>query len=319
MAEQTTAYESVLFPGQGSQERGMGRDLAESDKQVMDLWRLAEKKSGARLREIFWDGDEQAMTQTRYQQPALFVTGMGLWKHLSPLLSPAFMAGHSVGEFTALAAAGALGMQDALDLVCLRGRFMFEAGEQRSGCMAAVLKLDEDTVQSIVSQACEQTEDELCVANYNSPQQTVISGARPALERALEMVRERKGRGKELPVSGAFHSRLMDEPARELAKVMKKMSWHRPGIPVHLNVTARTCCDPDEIARTLSLQMISPVLWSQLILDQWDKGVRMWWELGPKGVLTRLMRHILGEKEEPWEAEYVCTLEGIEQVRERKR
>lgn len=319
MTEQTTAYESVLFPGQGSQERGMGRDLAESDRQIMDLWRLAEKKSGARLREIFWDGDEQAMTQTRYQQPALFVTGMGLWRHLSPLLSPAFMAGHSVGEFTALAAAGALGVQEALDLVCLRGRFMFEAGEHRSGCMAAVLKLDKDTVQSIVSQACEQTEDVLCVANYNSPQQTVISGARPALERALEMVRDNKGRGKELPVSGAFHSRLMDEPARELARVIEKMSWHRPDIPVHLNVTAQPCSGPQEIARTLSRQMISPVLWSQLILDQWDKGVRMWWELGPKGVLTRLMQHILGEKEEPWEAEYVCTLEGIEQVRERMR
>ncbi|MFO7876627.1 MAG: ACP S-malonyltransferase [Desulfovermiculus sp.] len=319
MTEQTTAYESVLFPGQGSQERGMGRDLAESDEQVMELWRLAEKKSGARLREIFWDGDEQAMTQTRYQQPALFVTGMGLWRHLSSLLSPAFVAGHSVGEFTALAAAGALGVQEALDLVCLRGRFMFEAGEYRSGSMAAVLKLDEGTVQSIVSQACEQTEDELCVANYNSPQQTVISGARPALERALEMVRENKGRGKELPVSGAFHSRLMDEPARELAQVMEKMSWHRPDIPVHLNVTAQACSDPQEIAKALSLQMISPVLWSQLILNQWDKGIRMWWELGPKGVLTRLMRHILGEKEESWEAEYVCTLDGIEQVRERMR
>ena len=318
MQDQTTAKRSVLFPGQGSQERGMGRDLAEYDEQIMDLWRAAEKKSGASLREIFWDGDDQAMTETRYQQPALFVTGLGLWRHVSAALAPHYLAGHSVGEFTALASAGVLTADEALDLVCLRGRLMFEAGEHRAGCMAAVLKLEEDQVQEIVSHACDETGDELCVANFNSPQQIVISGSRSALDRALEMVRTNKGRGKELAVSGAFHSRLMDEPARELARVMQKITWSRPRIPVHLNVTAQAAQTDQEIAEAMTRQMISPVLWSQLIEDQWDKGVRAWWELGPKGVLTRLMRHILDRKaEEPWEAEYVCTLDGIGQVRER--
>lgn len=318
MQDQTTGKRSVLFPGQGSQEREMGRDLAEHDEQIMDLWRAAEKKSGASLREIFWDGDNQAMTETRYQQPALFVTGLGLWRHVSSTLSPDYLTGHSVGEFTALAAAGALDALEALDLVCLRGRLMFEAGKHRAGCMAAVLKLEENQVQAIISQACDETGDELCVANYNSPQQIVISGSRSALDRALEMVRTHKGRGMELPVSGAFHSRLMNEPARELARVMQKTTWRSPRIPVHLNVTAHAAQTDQEIAEAMSRQMISPVLWSQLIRDQWDKGVRVWWELGPKGVLTRLMGHILARKaEEPWEAEYVCTLDGIRQVRER--
>ena len=318
MQDQTTAKRSVLFPGQGSQERGMGRDLAEHDEQIMDLWREAEKKSGASLREIFWDGDNQAMTETRYQQPALFVTGLGLWRHGASTLSPDYLTGHSVGEFTALAAAGALDALEALELVCLRGRLMFEAGKHRAGCMAAVLKLEENQVQAIISQACDETGDELCVANYNSPQQIVISGSRSALDRALEMVRTHKGRGMELPVSGAFHSRLMNEPARELARVMQKTTWRSPRIPVHLNVTAQAAQTDQEIAEAMSRQMISPVLWSQLIVDQCDKGVRVWWELGPKGVLTRLMRHILdGKAEESWEAEYVCTLDGIRQVRER--
>jgi [acyl-carrier-protein] S-malonyltransferase len=316
MAEQTTAYIGVLFPGQGSQEKGMGRDLAENDPQIMDLWRTAEMKCGANLREIFWDGDEQAMTQTRYQQPALFLTGMSLWWHLGPFLSPMFLAGHSVGEFTALSAAGVLGPEQALDLVCLRGRLMFEAGEHHSGSMAAVLKLEEAVVREIVNQVCAQTGDDLCVANYNSPQQIVISGSRPALNRALELVREKKGRGKELPVSGAFHSRLMEEPARELARVMQKVTWRDPKIPVHLNVTARAANRAQDIVDALAKQMISPVLWSQLILDQWDNGVRRWWELGPKGVLTRLMRHILGDMDEPWKADYVCTLDGVRQVRQ---
>lgn len=319
MREQTTAYTSVLFPGQGSQERGMGRDLAEADAQSMDLWRTAEKKCKAGLREIFWDGDEQAMTQTRYQQPALFVTGISLWRHLAAALSPSFLAGHSVGEFTALAAADVLGVEEALELVCLRGQLMFETGEYRFGSMAAVLKLDEKQVRSIVRQAGEETGEEICVANYNSPQQIVISGAKTAVDRALDMVRDMKGRGKELPVSGAFHSRLMQEPAAELAKVMQKMDWQGPKIPVHLNVTAQPAKTAQEICEAMSTQMISPVLWSQLILDQWARGARTWWELGPKGVLTRLMRHILSDQGDPWEADYICTQDAVAQVRERSK
>jgi [acyl-carrier-protein] S-malonyltransferase len=292
----------------------MGRDIAEFDTQVMDLWRAAEKKCGAELREIFWDGDEQAMTETRYQQPALFLTGLGLWRHVGACLAPSCMAGHSVGEFTALAAAGALAADEALDLVCVRGRLMYEAGEQRAGSMAAVLKLEQDVVRDIVHRVGAETGEELCVANCNSPQQTVISGARPALERAGEKVRECRGRYKELPVSGAFHSRLMEEPAKELAGVMQNVTWKAPRIPVHLNVTSRTARTAGEIAEAMSRQMISPVLWSQIILDQWDQGVRRWWELGPKGVLTRLMRHILSEKTEPWEAEFVATLQGVQQM-----
>ena len=295
----------------------MGRDVAEYDKEIMDLWRLAEKKTGAGLREIFWDGDQEAMTQTRYQQPALCVVGLGLWKHLSAKLRPGAVAGHSVGEFTALAAAEVMSVEATLELVSLRGRLMYEAGAQRAGGMAAVLKLGEEDVQNIVQEVCAQTEDTLCVANFNSPQQIVISGAQAAVELASEKVRDKKGRCKSLPVSGAFHSELMREPARELAQVMRRMNWHDPRIAVHLNVTGTAVTKAQDILDIMQKQMISPVCWSQIIFDQWEQGVRSWWELGPKGVLTRLMRHILKDMDEAWEAECLSTLQDAAQMRDR--
>lgn len=306
---------AVLFPGQGSQEKGMGREMAESVPEVMDLWKMAEKISRAPLREIYWEGDPRAMTETRYQQPALVVVGLGLWSRLGSLLKPAYLAGHSVGEYSALAAGGVLQVKEVLKLVCLRGKLMFEAGTEQRGKMAACLKLHQDSVQEIVDEVKAKSNQELCIANFNSPAQLVISGKEPAVDLALDLIKQRKGRGVVLPVSGAFHSGLMREPARELSKYMQRYSWTASRIPVHLNATGRPETKEGLIREKMQEQMISPVLWLQLIQDQWERGVRHWLELGPKGVLTGLAKHILA-RDTNWQAGNVSSLEEVEMVRE---
>ena len=305
---------AALFPGQGSQERGMGRDVAEQFPEAMELWKRAERIAGLPLREIYWDGDAQAMAETGSLQPALLVTGYTLWTCAAAWMSPSFFAGHSVGEYTALAAARVLDIQEAIELISLRGRLMSEAGQDQSGKMAAILKLGQSDVEEIVSQACEESAQELCIANFNSPGQLVISGSEEALECALALCREKRGRGVRLPVSGAFHSGLMDEASRELARVMDRYQWRDAAVPVHLNVTAQPEDRAEQILATMKLQMRSPVLWTQLVEDQYEKGVQTWLEFGPKGVLTKLVKHILNDANRQWQAEPVDSLEAIAQL-----
>lgn len=311
MSGQSTNTGAVMFPGQGSQEKGMGRDIAEAHSEVMDLWKKGEQIADAPLREIFWEGDEQAMTETRYQQPALVITSLGLWQVLSSSIRSKYFSGHSIGEYTALIASGALDPEQALELVCLRGRLMSEAGKTASGKMAAILKLPREKVQEIVDQASEDTGKTLLIANYNTPYQLVISGAEDAVDKAMELAKQNRGRVVALPVSGAFHSPLMNEAAQELAGFMEKIQWKSPGVPVHLNVTAREETNAENLLANMQKQMISPVYWTQLILDQWDKGVRKWWEVGPKKVLTNLVKNILRDSEENWEVQTIGSLEDI--------
>ncbi len=306
---------AVLFPGQGSQEKGMGREVAEYDPEVMDLWKRSEKISGASLREIYWDGDDQAMTQTRYQQPALLVVGLGLWIQLGSTLKPGAMAGHSVGEYAALAASGVLNLPDVLEIVALRGRLMFEAGEQQVGKMAACLKLEQHALEEIVQEAGSQTGQELCIANFNSPMQLVLSGAGPAVDLAVKMIKEKKGRAIPLPVSGAFHSAFMQEAAKELAAFMAKLHWARPRIPIHMNVTGRAESSSENILSLMQQQMISPVHWLQIIRDQQEQGIRRWFELGPKGVLTGLFRYIFDQSTD-WHAEKISGLDEVQNLQQ---
>ncbi|MFW6388270.1 MAG: ACP S-malonyltransferase [Desulfohalobiaceae bacterium] len=314
MMEQTAGKTAVLFPGQGSQEKGMGRDIAETWPEVMQIWKDAEQASGVELREIFWQGDTQAMQETRYLQPAMFAASLGIWHVVGPRLQPEFAAGHSVGEFTALAASSVLEYKDCLQLVVLRGRLMSEAGQNQAGGMLAVLKLDQQTLQQIVDQAVEQTGGELCIANFNSPQQLVLSGSHEALQAAKDLIKAHRGKAIALPVSGAFHSRLMQEAAQELASYMQRLQWHSPRLTLHLNVSARPEQDPQAIARGLQKQMISPVLWLQLVQDQWARGVRSWFELGPRDVLSKLLKYCLQDKEEPWQASKVDTLQAVQEL-----
>lgn len=306
----------VVFPGQGSQEPGMGRALAERFPEAMELWKRAEKAAGAPLREIYWDGAEQDMARTRYLQPAMTATTLGLWITGHQRMRADALAGHSLGEFAALAAARILGIPEVLELTALRGRLMDEAGSSQGGKMAAVLKLPRETVQEIVEAVRGSNHfspaSELRIANDNSPAQFVISGSAELVDQAAALVKEHKGRAVPLAVSGAFHSALMREPAREFAGALRKLDWQPPRIPVYFNVTAATQADPTRIQNLVAEQMTTAVLWTQTVLAQWADGARMWIELGPKGVLTRLVSAILGQMDQPWESKSVSGLDQLE-------
>lgn len=305
MKDVTTA---VIFPGQGSQEKGMGRDLAEASADCLDLWKAAEAASGLELRAIFWEGDEADMADTRALQPALTAVNLSFW--LAARLSPAFVAGHSLGEYAALAAAGVLQAKDALALVALRGRLMAEAAD---GAMAAILKLDQAAVEDIVAAARAETdagEDALRIANYNTPQQHVVSGTPAAVQAAGRLTKERKGRAVALAVSGAFHSPLMAPAATEFAKALEKKHFSTPRMPVVCNVSAAPETDPAAIRGLMARQMTQSVLWTQSVRRMHDDGVRRFVELGPKGVLTRMVGAIL-EGREPVEAVSASSLAAL--------
>lgn len=299
---------AVLFPGQGSQQKGMGRDVAEARSEAMDLWVLAEKESGLDLRGIFWDGEDSDMADTRALQPGLTVVNLSLWLAAKGNLSPAAAAGHSLGEFAALAAAGVLSVEDAVRAVSVRGRLMADAGGEGQG-MAAVLKLDRGAVEDVVAEARDRADAELRIANYNSPAQFVISGMQSALDTAAALIKERKGRAVALAVSGAFHSPLIQEAADEFATVLGRLDWREPAFPVYFNVTGRPEGDAGAIRKMMQRQMTSSVLWIDTMVNQFDTGVRRFVELGPKGVLTKLASVNL--KGRDIEAQGADTLEKI--------
>lgn len=290
MPENTTA---LLFPGQGSQEAGMGRDLAESSKDAMELWKSAERISNVPLREIYWEGDTEAMANTRNLQPALTVVNMALYQFLAPHLSPACVAGHSLGEYSALVAAKVISPEDALNIVSIRGQLMAEADPEGKGAMAAILKMPLQTVRDLVDQVAKDTGETLIVANYNTPAQFVISGTKGAVAEAQSRVKELKGRAIPLAVSGAFHSPLMDKAAAELRRALNRVTWRRPQTPIFCNVTGTAIVDGESLGDIMPRQMTSSVMWIDTITNQYHSGVRQWIEIGPKGVLGKMVKPIL--------------------------
>ncbi len=287
---------SIVFPGQGSQEPGMGRDLAEHSAEAMDLWKKAESTSGLPLREIYWDGDESAMAATRNLQPALTVVNLNLWIFLSGRLEAAGFAGHSLGEYSALFAARVLPMDQLLELVCLRGRLMDDAVNQ-DGRMAAILKLTQAQVEGLVADAAKALGQEIRIANYNTPGQFVVSGHAQAVDHVCAAVKPLKGRAMVLPVSNAFHSPYMGEAGAELAKFMDRLDWRDPKTPVYLNVTGRPEPDGAALKDIMKRQMTSSVHWTQTIENQYADGMRSYVELGPKGALSRMISQILKDCE----------------------
>ncbi|BFR48156.1 ACP S-malonyltransferase [Nitratidesulfovibrio sp. HK-II] len=302
---------AILFPGQGSQEPGMGRDVADAMPEAMDLWKKAERASGLPLREIYWDGgDDKAMADTRNLQPALTVVNLSLWLRLAGRVAPACAAGHSLGEYAAAAASGALSVDRTLELVSLRGQLMAEADPDGKGAMAAVLKLALADVEDVVREAAEATGQMIRIANYNTPGQLVLSGTRDAIADAAARVKERKGRALVLPVSGAFHSPLMDEAAKELARAMRSATWARPRFAVYCNVTGRAVTDGESLHEAMTKQMTSSVQWISTVTNQWNDGVRRWVEAGPKGVLTKMVGPILAASGVPAAEEGGWAAEG---------
>ena len=280
---------SLLFPGQGSQTPGMGRDVAEARPEAMQLWKRAEAVSGLPLREIFWEGDDAAMSDTRALQPALTVVNLNLWRELSGRVSARAAAGHSLGEFSALAAAGVLDEESALRIVSLRGRLMAEADPDRRGGMAALLKMTPETVAEIVAEAARETDSLLIVANYNTPGQLVASGSRKAVECVCAKAKERKGRGVPLAVSGAFHSPMMEKANKELEPLLRKAVWRKPRFPVYCNVLGEAVTDGESARDMMLRQMTSSVRWIDTMRNEFRDGVRHWLELGPKPLLGKMV------------------------------
>lgn len=278
---------AILFPGQGSQEKGMGRDVAEAHDWAMDLWKLAEDESGLPLREIYWDGEDADMADTKALQPALTVTDLTLWRAAADHIKPMAAAGHSLGEYPALAAAGVLSPADAVKAVAVRGKLMAGCGCEGQG-MSAIVKLEQDAVAEIVDKAARETGDLLLIANYNSPAQFVVSGMLSALGVVGDLAREMKGRAIPLAVSGAFHSPLIGEAAKEFSGVLRKLAWSEPKIPVFLNVTAQPEADPAKLSEIMMKQMTSPVRWIKIMSNMYGGGARCFVEFGPKSVLSKL-------------------------------
>ncbi len=284
---------ALLFPGQGSQFVGMGHDLAERFPEARAVFEEADDALGGTLSRIMWEGPETELTATLNAQPAILAHSVAVHRVVAARLGEVrCAAGHSLGEFSAYVAAGALRFDEAVRTVRLRGELMFRGGEERPGTMAAVLGLDDDVVERVCREA--SREGEACVpANYNSPGQIVISGDVVAVDRAVERAREAGARrARRLNVSGAFHSPLMAVAEAGLATRLETVALERPAFPVVSNVTAEPVSDPDAARDLLVRQLTSPVRWTACVRTMVDAGVRRFFELGPGSVLSGLLKRI---------------------------
>jgi len=304
---------AILFPGQGSQEKGMGQDVAEKHGEALELWKMAEAESGLPLREIYWDGEEADMADTRALQPALTVTNISLWLAVKSKVAPVATAGHSLGEFASLAAAGVLSVEDTIKAVTLRGKLMADAGGEGHG-MAAIVRMGQDKVEPIVEAAARDSGKELRIANYNTPAQFVISGESEALDLAEAQVKEAKGRAIRLAVSGAFHSPLIQEAADEFATFLGSLSWGAPAFPVFHNATALPEPEADKVMAIMQRQMTSSVLWIQTMQAMYAMGARDFMEVGPKGVLSKMVKPNLKDSGDDWAASAIGSLEKAEEL-----
>jgi [acyl-carrier-protein] S-malonyltransferase len=282
-----------IFPGQGSQYVGMGRDLCERYEEARQTFDCAERTLGADLTRIMFEGPEDALRQTECAQPAIFVHSVALSRALSAQgLSATMVAGHSLGEYSALVASGALEFEEALALVRDRAQSMQDACEANPGAMAAVIGLDASVVEKICADASDGVVD---VANINSPGQVVISGDPEAVKAACEAAKERGAkRAIPLKVSGAFHSRLMESAVENFEPSISSANISAPEKGFLPNVSASITQDPEEIRRRLVEQICSPVRWQATIEKMIDEGVDTFVEVGPGKVLTGLLKRING-------------------------
>ena len=287
---------ALIFPGQGSQTVGMGKDLAETHAQVRRIYAEADAVLGLSLSSLCFKGPKEALDDTVNTQPAIFVTSLAALQALESAgeLPPmAMVAGHSLGELTALVAAGAMDFTDGLRLVRTRGRLMKLAGERSPGGMAAVLKMDDAEVERACREASDETGKAVQIANYNSPGQVVISGDKEALARTIEVLRARGGRRIiPLAVSIAAHSPLMTSVVREFRAAVAATPLRVPKIPVVANIGARPLLGVEEIRDELAGQLTRPVRWTASVQWMLAQGVTRFVELGPQEVLSKLVKRI---------------------------
>lgn len=278
---------TYVFPGQGAQYVGMGKDLYDSDAQAKALFERANEVLGFRITDIMFGGTAEELKQTKVTQPAVFLHSVILAKVLG--VEPTAVAGHSLGEFSALVAAGALSFEDGLRLVSKRAQAMQKACELEAGTMAAVLALPDEVVEAV----CEGVEGVVVAANYNCPGQLVISGAVDAVNEACGKLKEAGARrALVLPVGGAFHSPLMEPARKELQEAIEATEFRAPLCPVYQNVDALPHTSPEEIKQNLILQLTAPVRWTKIIENMVADGHAAFVELGPGNVLQGLIKKI---------------------------
>lgn len=291
---------TFLFPGQGSQVVGMGKDIADAYPAARQTFEQADEFLGFPLSDLCFNGPAEDLNDTYNAQPALYVCSLATLRALRtelPDAQPGFAAGHSFGEFSALAAFGAMSFEDGLRLVRERGRLMKQAGEQQPGAMAAILSLEIDAVREICERAATEVGGILVVANDNCPGQVVISGEDATLDHALVLAKEAGARrALKLAVSIASHSPLMKSAAEQFGQAVENTSFQMPQVPVYGNVSAAPLTSVEGIRDELTAQLTNPVRWRESMQAMIADGAQTFVEIGPKDVLTGLLKRIDGDK-----------------------
>lgn len=285
---------AILFPGQGSQSVGMGHSHFKSNPKFRTIVDEADEILGYPISEIMFEGPDDELIQTKYTQPAIFVHSYALYQILD--LEADVVAGHSLGEFTALSVAGSLEFNSALELVSLRGNKMQEAGNKNPGTMAAIIGMADKQVDLICEEASEKVGKPVVPANYNCPGQLVISGDVDAVHTAIDIAKERGCRlAKILPVSGAFHSPLMKPALEALESKLERTKFMRPRCKVYSNYTAKPSRDEYVLKRNVLQQLVNPVRWTQTLQNMRSDGAETFIEVGPGKVLQGLVKRTLDD------------------------
>jgi len=280
---------AYIFPGQGAQFSGMGLDLYENSPLAQELFESANKILGFTITDIMFEGTAEALKETKVTQPAIFLHSVILAKTLGDAFKPDMVAGHSLGEFSALVANGTLSFEAGLKLVSQRAIAMQKACELQPSTMAAVLGLEDAMVEAI----CSKTEGVVVAANYNCPGQLVISGEVDAINKACEALKEAGARrALVLPVGGAFHSPLMEPAREELAAAIENTTFNKPNCPIYQNVTAHAVSNEAEVKANLIKQLTAPVRWTQSVQQMVTDGATLFTEVGPGKVLQGLVKKI---------------------------
>ncbi len=280
---------SYVFPGQGSQFAGMCSDLYKKYSILKEMFKISEEILQFDISDIMFSGSKEDLTKTKVTQPAIFIHSMAILKVLGDSFKPKMVAGHSLGEFSALVAAGVLSFEDGLKLVSVRALAMQKACENSNGSMAAILALDNDIIENV----CSEVKGEVVAANYNCPGQIVISGEYNAVKKACKILTEKGARrALILPVGGAFHSELMNEAKQELSQAINRAKFNKPICPIYQNVNGVAETSLSQIKENLIFQLTSPVKWTQSINKMIEDGTTEFIEVGPGKVLQGLIKKI---------------------------